>query len=129
MRRAPLRFGPLLALVFVSMLLPLGAHAQDPDFSTTTDILNGQRRMLRADDLALVYQDPAQQAPYANTVYTDLFLTQNSRIAQGQFMTATVTGAAALPNAQVQVAMGRMFDQATDVVAVAAQEADPANPS
>ena len=66
MRRAPLRFGPLLALVFVSMLVPLGAHAQDPDFSTTTDILNGQRRMLRADDLALVYQDPAQQAPYAN---------------------------------------------------------------
>lgn len=44
-------------------------------------------------------------------------------------MTATATGAAALPNAQVQVAMGRMFDQATDVVAVAAQEADPSNPS
>lgn len=129
MRRAPLRLGALSALVFACLLIPLCAHGQDTDFSDTTDILNGQRRMLRADDLALVYQDPAQQAPYTNAVYTDLFLTQNSLITQGEFMTATATGAAALPNAQVQVVMGRMFDQATDVVAVAAQEADPSNPS
>ena len=69
-----------------------------------------------------------QQAPYTSTLYTDSFLTENSQVTQGQFLTATTTGASALANVQVQAAMGRMFDQATDVLAVAAQEADPANP-
>ncbi len=123
MRRAPLRFGPLLALVFVSMLLPMGAHAQDPDFSTTTDILNGQRRMLRADDLALVYQDVAAAPLHQYRVY-GLLLTQNSQMAQAQFLTATATSGVALPGTEVQAAIGRMFDRATDITAVAAVEAN-----
>ncbi|MFN8469056.1 MAG: hypothetical protein U0X20_26095, partial [Caldilineaceae bacterium] len=105
------------------------AHAQDPNFSNTTDILNGQRRMLRADDVAVVYQAAAQQAPYTSTLHTDSFLTENSQVTQGQFLTTTVPGASALAHVQVQAALGRMFDQATDVLAVAAQEADPANPT
>src|SRR3954451_3570885 len=105
-------------LVLGCLLFTARAHAQDPDFSNTMDILNGQRHMLRADDVAVVYQDAAQQAPYTSTLYTDSFLTENSQVTQGQFMTATATGASALANVQVQAAMGRMFDQATDVMAV-----------
>ena len=129
MRRAQLLFPSLLALALLYVLIPLYAHAQDPDFTNTTDILNGQRHMLRADDVAVVYQDAAQQAPYTSTLYADSFLTVNSQVTQGQFLTATTTGASALANVNVQAAMGRMFDQATDVLAVAAQEADPANPN
>lgn len=47
----------------------------------------------------------------------------------GPILTATTTGAGALANVQVQAAMGRMFDQATDVLAVAAQEPNPADPA
>ncbi|MFN8466273.1 MAG: hypothetical protein U0X20_12020, partial [Caldilineaceae bacterium] len=129
MRRAQLLSLAVLAFALFYVLLPLYAHAQDPNFSNTTDILNGQRHMLRADDVAVVYQAAAQEAPYTSTLYTDSFLTENSQVTQGQFLTATVPGASALAHVQVQAAMGRMFDQATDVLAVAAQEADPANPT
>lgn len=118
-----------MALCLVYLLIPLHSHAQDPDFSNTTDILNGQHHMLRADDVAVAYQDAAQQAPYSSTLYTDSFLTVNRQLTQGQFLTATTTGAGALANVQVQAAMGRMFDQATDVLAVAAQEPNPADPA
>ena len=75
MRRAQLLFPAVLALALITVLVPLYAHAQDPNFSNTLDILNGQRHMLRADDVAAVYQDTAQQAPYTSSLYTDSFLT------------------------------------------------------
>jgi hypothetical protein len=117
-----------LILVLYCLPLPARAQAQEPNFSNTTDILNGQRHMLRADDVALVYQDVAQQAPYTNTLYTVVFLTGNSQITQEQFMTTTATWPSAPPNAEVQVAMGRMYDQPTDMVAMVTQEANPSQP-
>jgi hypothetical protein len=120
-------FPAWLILLFACLLLPAHAGAQEPDFSDTDDILNGQRNMLRADDLALVYQDVAPASPYTNTVYTNLLLTQNSQLQKAQFFTATAPSGVALPGTQVQVALGRMFDQATDITAVAAVEANVPN--
>jgi hypothetical protein len=127
MRPACQLFPVCLILLLACLLLPLEARAQEPDYSDTPDILNGQRNMLRADDLALVYQDVAAAAPYTNTVYTNILLTQNSQVAQAQFFTATATSGVALPGTEVQAAIGRMFNQATDITAVAAVEANVPN--
>jgi hypothetical protein len=123
MRLVRALFPACLLVLLACLLLPLRAAAQEPDYSDTDDILNGQRSMLRADDLALVIQELAPAAPYSNTLYTNLLLTKNSQISQTLFFTAAAPGGVVLPAPEIQAALGRMFNQATDVTAVVSVEA------
>lgn len=106
-----------LLFVLFCLLRPAAARAQEPDFSGTTDILNGQTHLLRSDDLAMAYALNASAAPYNNNLYTDFLLTNESQIAGQEFITTTSATTAPITST-VRVAAGRMFDLPDDVAAV-----------
>ena len=82
---------PLLAIVFL-LLLSSPAHAQNPDYSGTPDILHGQNYLLQNDDIVVVQANqplPASSQAETNTYLYEM-LTGNGAITSVQAITSTV---------------------------------------
>ena len=71
-----------LLFVLCCLLLPGVARAQEPDFSGTTDILNGQTHLLRNDDIVVAYPKVVAdgQGAYDTTITSTFYWTANSAI-------------------------------------------------
>ena len=116
-----------LLFVLCCLLLPGAARAQEPDFSGTTDILNGQTHLLRNDDIVVAYPKVVAdgQGAYDTTITSTFYWTANSAISGAEDVD---DGPAKLPTsvlAKTQVEIGRMFNLPNDVAAVVAVDGGP----
>ena len=119
MRRHSLH-GPvvvILALVTVmGVLKSSSVLADDPDFTNITDVLSGKRQLLRVDDLAVVAD--LQPRPSVQVTNAVVLQTDNAKIVK-PLLPDTPGGAVGGYGPPSRVAMGRVFNLANDVVAIA----------
>ena len=118
MRRHSLH-GPvvvILALVTVGVLKSSSVLADDLDFTNITDVLSGKRQLLRVDDLAVVAD--LQPRPSVQVTNAVVLQTDNAKIVK-LLLPDTPGGAVGGYGPPSRVAMGRVFNLANDVVAIA----------
>ena len=89
--------------------------ADDPDFTNITDVLSGKRQLLRVDDLAVVAD--LQPRPSVQVTNAVVLQTDNAKIVK-PLLPEPLEGQSEY-GPPSRVAMGRVFNLANDVVAIA----------